>query len=105
MSRKRRNQKPDQYESKRAIFEIPQFVKIEGLRGKTKFKPSDPISPIFGRKVKDVEVPEVKVVETGDVDTRYDTFRDERSKKCQLKKERNMTSLKQLFILMIQEKF
>ncbi len=81
MSRKRRNQKTDQYESKRAIFEIPQFVKIEGLRGKTKFKPSDPISPIFGRKVKDVEVPEVKVVETGDVDTRYDTFRDERSKK------------------------
>ena len=79
ISKKRKNK--EQYESKKAIFEIPQFVKIEGLRESKRFKPSDPISPIFGRKVKDIEVPTIKVVETGDVDTRYDIFRDEKSKK------------------------
>ena len=78
---KKKKQQSNIYESKKSIFVIPQFVKIEGLRSGKKFESSEPISPIFGRKVKNIDVPANKVVNTGDVDTRYDTFRDEDSRK------------------------
>ncbi len=78
---RRKKEQNNKYESKKTIFVIPQIVKIEGLRTDTKFKPTKSVSPIWGRKVVDVFVPEVKVVDTGDVDTRYDTFRDEKSRK------------------------
>ena len=78
---RRKKEPSNKYESKKSIFVIPQIVKIAGLRTDTKFKPTKPVSPIWGRKVVDVFVPEVKVVETGDVDTRYDTFRDEKARK------------------------
>ena len=78
---KRKKEQKNKYESKKSIFVIPQIVKIEGLRMETKFKPSKPVSPIWGRKVIDVSVPRSKVVETGDVETRYDPFRDEESRK------------------------
>ncbi|MGI6781692.1 MAG: DNA translocase FtsK [Acholeplasmataceae bacterium] len=78
---KRKKEPSVKYESKKSIFVIPQIIKIEGLRTDTKFKPSKPVSPIWGRKVADVFVPKVKVVETGDIDTRYDPFRDEGDRK------------------------
>ncbi|MFA6987915.1 MAG: DNA translocase FtsK [Acholeplasmataceae bacterium] len=66
--------KPKQEET----FKIPQFVKIEGLKTnqKTKYKPTDYISPIFGLAVKDVTVAPHVNKDTGDVAKKFDFIRD-----------------------------
>ena len=76
--KKRKKKKEEVYQSQRAVFKIPQFVKVEGLAKKPKFKPTPVVSPVFGHKVKDELVPENVVNKTGDVAERYDSFRDEK---------------------------
>lgn len=56
-------------------FVIFQFVKLEGIRGKQKFKTSRFVSPIFGRSVKDVVTVPFTVRDTGDTTRRFDAFR------------------------------
>ncbi len=59
-------------------FQIPQFVKIEGLKkdGLKKFKTTEFISPIFGLSVKDETVAPFIARNTGDIRKRYDAFRN-----------------------------
>ena len=61
-----------------STFQIPQFVKIEGLKKDEikKFKSSDFISPIFGLSVKDETVAPFVIKDTGDIRKRYDAFRN-----------------------------
>jgi S-DNA-T family DNA segregation ATPase FtsK/SpoIIIE len=80
MSRKK-TQKKVKYESQKPVFSIPQFIKIEGLRGTHKFVGTTPISPIFGRSTKNVLAPEHIIVKTVDVDQKYDSFRAPEDKK------------------------
>lgn len=56
-------------------FVIFQFVKIEGIRGKEKYKKSRFVSPIFGRSVKDVVTVPFTIKDTGDTTRRFDAFR------------------------------
>jgi len=56
-------------------FVIPQFVKLEGIRGKMKYQTSRFVSPIFGRSVKDVVTVPFTVKDTGDTTKRFDAFR------------------------------
>jgi DNA segregation ATPase FtsK/SpoIIIE, S-DNA-T family len=56
-------------------FIIYQFVKLEGIRGKEKYKSSRFISPIFGRSVKDVVTVPFAIKDTGDTTKRFDAFR------------------------------
>lgn len=59
-------------------FQIPQFVKIEGLKkeGLKRFKTTEFISPIFGLSVKDETVAPFVIKNTGDIRKRYDAFRN-----------------------------
>ncbi len=59
----------------KAPFIIPQFVKLEGIRGKTKYQKSRFVSPIFGRSVKDVVTVPFTIRDTGDTTKRFDAFR------------------------------
>ncbi|MCR3906528.1 MAG: DNA translocase FtsK [Tenericutes bacterium] len=56
-------------------FIIFQFVKLEGIRGKEKYKSDRFVSPIFGRSVKDVVTVPFTVKDTGDTTRRFDAFR------------------------------
>lgn len=56
-------------------FIIYQFVKLEGIRGKEKYKSSRFVSPIFGRSVKDVVTVPFTIKDTGDTTRRFDAFR------------------------------
>ncbi len=56
-------------------FVIFQFVKLEGIRGKQKYKTSRFVSPIFGRSVKDVVTVPFTIKDTGDTTRRFDAFR------------------------------
>jgi DNA segregation ATPase FtsK/SpoIIIE, S-DNA-T family len=56
-------------------FVIYQFVKLEGIRGKTKYKKSRFVSPIFGTHVKDVVTVPFTIKDTGDTTRRFDAFR------------------------------
>lgn len=56
-------------------FVIFQFVKLEGIRGKEKYKKSRFVSPIFGTHVKDVVTVPFTVKDTGDTTRRFDAFR------------------------------
>jgi S-DNA-T family DNA segregation ATPase FtsK/SpoIIIE len=56
-------------------FVIPQFVKLEGIRGKLKYQKDRFVSPIFGRSVKDVVTVPFTVKDTGDTTRRFDAFR------------------------------
>jgi S-DNA-T family DNA segregation ATPase FtsK/SpoIIIE len=56
-------------------FVIFQFIKLEGIRGKEKYKKSRFVSPIFGRSVKDVVTVPFTIKDTGDTTRRFDAFR------------------------------
>jgi DNA segregation ATPase FtsK/SpoIIIE, S-DNA-T family len=56
-------------------FVIFQFVKIEGIRGKSVYKKDRFVSPIFGRSVKDVVTVPFTIKDTGDTTRRFDAFR------------------------------
>ena len=56
-------------------FIIPQFVKLEGIRGKQKYKKDRFVSPIFGHSVKDVVTVPFTIKDTGDTTRRFDAFR------------------------------
>jgi DNA segregation ATPase FtsK/SpoIIIE, S-DNA-T family len=56
-------------------FVIFQFVKLEGIRGKQKYKTSRFVSPIFGHSVKDVVTVPFTIKDTGDTTRRFDAFR------------------------------
>lgn len=56
-------------------FIIFQFVKLEGIRVKEKYKSDRFVSPIFGRSVKDVVTVPFTVKDTGDTTRRFDAFR------------------------------
>ena len=56
-------------------FVIPQFVKLEGIRGKLKYQKDRFVSPIFGRSVKDVVTVPFTIKDTGDTTRRFDAFR------------------------------
>lgn len=56
-------------------FVIFQFVKLEGIRSKSKYKKDRFVSPIFGRSVKDVVTVPFTVKDTGDTVRRFDAFR------------------------------
>jgi S-DNA-T family DNA segregation ATPase FtsK/SpoIIIE len=56
-------------------FIIPQFVKLEGIRGKLKYEKDRFVSPIFGRSVKDVVTVPFTIKDTGDTTRRFDAFR------------------------------
>jgi len=56
-------------------FIIFQFVKLEGIRSKSKYKKDRFVSPIFGRSVKDVVTVPFTVKDTGDTVLRFDAFR------------------------------
>ena len=56
-------------------FVIFQFIKLEGIRGKEKYKKSHFVSPIFGRSVKDVVTVPFTIKDTGDTTRRFDAFR------------------------------
>ena len=60
---------------KKDPFVIFQFAKIEGIRGKQVYKSDRFVSPIFGRKVKDVVTVPFTVKDTGDTTRRFDAFR------------------------------
>jgi len=56
-------------------FVIFQFVKIEGIRGKSVYKKDRFVSPIFGTSVKDVVTVPFTIKDTGDTTRRFDAFR------------------------------
>lgn len=56
-------------------FIIFQFVKLEGIRVKSKYKKDRFVSPIFGRSVKDVVTVPFTIKDTGDTVRRFDAFR------------------------------
>lgn len=60
---------------KKDPFVIFQFAKIEGIRGKQVYKSDRFVSPIFGRRVKDVVTVPFTVKNTGDTKRRFDAFR------------------------------
>lgn len=64
-----------EYPVEKEPFVIFQFVKLEGIRGKQKYKTSRFVSPIFGRSVKDVVTVPFTIKDTGDTTRRFDAFR------------------------------
>ncbi|MFA5560900.1 MAG: DNA translocase FtsK [Acholeplasmataceae bacterium] len=59
-------------------FEIFQFPKLEGIRGKYTYEKSRFVSPIFGRSVKDVVTIPFIIKDTGDTTKRFDAFRSKK---------------------------
>jgi S-DNA-T family DNA segregation ATPase FtsK/SpoIIIE len=75
MSKMKRAKATPELNLEKDPFVIYQFVKLEGIRGKTKYQKSRFVSPIFGRSVKDVVTVPFTVKNTGDTTRRFDAFR------------------------------